>query len=360
MPARRSARHVALVGVLVMVGTPGFIHAQTVPSLEIDRALFMVATKGPDGKWSVREADRVPLRPRDACYGWRLHFSNTTLGKLTWRAEFRLPANPGKDPTLLVSKKNEQPEHGWVGDTWCVTRGDPAGEHVIRVYVQDSLTKVFTFVVVAPEDLTSQDTVRGGGVAEVPLVDPLGKLGDFSTQRASLDDELAATYPKPPNGLDVDTTNSAVLLVDFDLKGPLGQSRVKGAALVRDGNGLIRAAPIKGDLVMFHSLQPGTYSLQFVKVDVYMGGDLQPRQTLALQRPPSIEINVTVGRGGIHYLGTVVLKGKVGLFGLKAPEFQLTPDARRELAAWSEFRKKYSDSPWTVLVDRRILALRSQ
>src|SRR5256885_3578459 len=32
----------------------------------IDRALFMVATKGPDGKWAVRETDRVPLRPRDA------------------------------------------------------------------------------------------------------------------------------------------------------------------------------------------------------------------------------------------------------------------------------------------------------
>jgi hypothetical protein len=44
---------------------------------------------------------------------------------------------------------------------------------------------------------------------------------------------------------------------------------------------------------------------------------------------------------------------------LKAPEFQLTYDARRELAAWSAFRKKYSDSPWTVLADRRITALRA-
>jgi len=347
--------HVALLSVLVIVGAPDFIHAQNGPRLEIDRALFMVATKGPDGKWSVRETDRVPLRPRDACYGWRLHFSKNTGDEVSWRSEFALPGGPGKEPALLVTNKREKPQGGWIGGTWCVTKGDPVGEHVVKVYVHDSLARAFPFTVMAAGDLGAPEPASG---AEVP-VDPLGVLGDFSTQQASLDDELAATYPKPPNGLDVDTTNSAVLLIDFDLKGPLRQSRVKGAALVTDSNGLIRAAPIKDDLVMFHALEPGTYSLRFIRVDIYMGGDLQPRETIALQKPPSIEINVTVARGGIHYVGTVVLKGKVGLVGLKAPEFQLTYDAPRELAAWSAFRKKYSDSPWTVLADRRILALRS-
>jgi hypothetical protein len=346
---------VALLAALAVVASPHVSRAQNSPSPDIDRALFMVATKGPDGKWSVREADRVPLRPRDACYGWRLHFSNNTGDEVSWRADFTLPGKPGNNPTLIVTKKKEKTTGGWIGDSWCVINGDPVGEHVVRVYVHDSLARAFPFVVVAPGDLGAPEPANG----DAP-VDPLGALGDFSTQRASLDAELAATYPKPPNGLDVDTTNSAVLLIDFDLTGPLGQSRVKGAALVTESDRLIRAAPIKGDLVMFQSLEPGTYSLRFIKVDIYMGGDLQPRETLALQKPPSIEISVTVARGGIHYVGTVVLKGKVGLFGLKAPEFQLSPDAQRELAAWSAFRKKYSNSPWTVLADRRILALRSQ
>lgn len=355
MPTRRSSGHVALVAAIALVVSPGFIHGQNVA---IDRALFLVSTKGPDGKWTVRETDRVPLRPRDACYAWRLHVSNA-LGELAWRAEFTLPGQPGTDPTLLVTKRSEKPQDGWVGDSWCVTKGDPVGEHVIRVYVQDSLARAFTFFVVAPEDLVGQDPARGGVVHEGPSVDPLGMLGDFSTQRPSLEEELWATYPKPPNRLDMDPAMSSVLLMDIDLKGALGQSRVKGAALVTGGNELIRAAPMKGDLVMFQPPEPGTYSLRFIKVDVYMGGDLQPRETLVLQKPASLEINVTVVRGAIHYVGTVVVKGKVGVFGSKPPEFQLTYDAKRELEAWSAFKKKYEGSPWTALADRRILALRS-
>src|SRR5207245_5271068 len=66
MPARRSSSRVALFAALAVVGSPSFSRGQNAASLEIDRALFMVATKGPDGKWAVRETDRVPLRPRDA------------------------------------------------------------------------------------------------------------------------------------------------------------------------------------------------------------------------------------------------------------------------------------------------------
>jgi hypothetical protein len=81
---------VALLAALAVVASPNFSRAQNSPSLEIDRALFMVATKGPDGKWSVRETDRVPLRPTDACYGWRLHFSKNTGDEVSWRSEFAL------------------------------------------------------------------------------------------------------------------------------------------------------------------------------------------------------------------------------------------------------------------------------
>src|SRR5881628_857245 len=103
MPTRRSSSRVALFATLAVVGSPNVSRGQSAASPEIDRALFMVATKGPDGRWAVRETDRVPLRPRDACYGWRLRFSNNAPGEVAWRAEFTLPAQPGKD-SLLVTK----------------------------------------------------------------------------------------------------------------------------------------------------------------------------------------------------------------------------------------------------------------
>ncbi len=351
MPARRSSSRVALLAVLVVVAFPRFSRGQGAASLEIDRALFMVATKGPDGKWAVRETDRVPLRPRDACYGWRLHFSNNPPGEVAWKAEFTLPAQPGKNSTPLLTEKTEKPLGGWIGDGWCVTKEDPVGEHVIKVYVRDSLAKAFTFHVVAPQDLVGQESAGGVGV---PPVDPLDQLGDFSTRRASLEAELEAKYPKPPKGLDIDPTKAAVLLLDVDLKGALG--KVDGAALVAldRGAGPIRAGSMKGDLVMFHTLEPGNYALRFIRVENY-----NPSQLLALEKPPYIEINVTVPASGIVYLGTVVVSKKLRLGGSKPPEFQLTYDKGRELQAWSAFKEKYVDSPWAALAEKRIVALRS-
>ena len=356
---RRGPTGPMLFVLLAIVGAPRFVHGQETARFDIDRALFIVATKGLHGKWTARETDRVPLRPRDACYGWRLHVSGNPLSELAWRAEFTLPAIPGKDPTLLVTRKRERPQNGWIGHTWCVTKGDPAGEHVIRVYVQDSLARAFTFFVVSQEGVAARDPAAAPAEHGAPVVDPLSQLGDFSAQRASLEDELEATYPKPPKRLDTDPTTFAVLLLDLDLKGTFSNSEVNGAAVVADSGGPIRAAPLNGDVVMFHSLPPGTYSLRFIRVDVYKGGDLRPRETVALRTPPSFEIRVTVAQGGVHYLGTVVVKGKANVLGDKPPEYEVVYDASREISAWSAFRKKYADTPWAALAEGRILALRS-
>ena len=342
-----------------MIVSPGLLHGQDIAGLEIDRAFFIVATKGPEGKWTARETDRVPLRPQDACYGWRLHFSWNSPSELAWRDEFTLPAIPGKDPTLLVTRRREKPQNGWIGNTWCVTRGDPAGEHVIKVFVQDSLARAFTFFVVSQEGVAGRDPAAAAAGHDAQVVDPLSQLGDFTAQRASLEDELEANYPKPPKRLDTDPTTSAVLLLDIDLTGTFGNSEVNGAAVVADSSGPIRAAPLDGDVVMFHNLPPGSYSLRFIRVDVYKAGDLRPRKTVALHTPPSVEIRVTVAQGGVHYLGSVVVKGKANILGDKPPEYQLTYDAKRETAAWSAFRKKYAATPWAALADGRILALRS-
>ena len=338
---------VALLAVLSLVGFPGFIHAQNGPRAEIDRALFMVATKDRDGKWNVRETDRVPLRPREACYGWRLHFSNNSADEVAWRTEFALPGGPGKEPSLLRTTKREKPLGGWIGGSWCVTAGDPVGDHVIRVYVANSLARTFPFVVVAPADLGVEQPANG---AEAP-VDPLSMLGDFEGQRAALESELHASYPKPPNGLDTDPAAFSVLLVDIDLKGALGG--LDGAALVRRGGGPIRAAALKGSVVMFHALEPGTYSLRFVRVENY-----NPNEMLVVEKPPYLEINVTVA-SGISYLGTIVVSRKAKLTGFKPAEFQVTYDRGRELQAWRAFKQKYGTGAWAALADQRIAALGS-
>ncbi len=338
---------VALLAVLSLVGSPGFIHAQNGPRPEIDRALFMVATKGHDGTWSVRETDRVPLRPRESCYGWRLHFSNNTADEVAWRTEFALPGGLGKEPTLLRTTKREEPLGGWIGGTWCVTAGDPVGEHVVRVYVGDSLGRTFPFVVVVPADIGVEQPANG---AEAP-VDPLSMLGDFTALRDALESEFHASYPKPPSGLDTDPTTSSVLLVDIDLNGALGG--LDGAALVRRGGGLIRAAALKGGVVMFHALEPGIYSLRFVRVENY-----NPNELFVAERPPYLEINVTVANG-ISYLGTIVVSRKAKLTGFKPPEVQVTYDRGRELQAWRAFKQKYGTSAWAALADQRIAALGS-
>ena len=171
------------------------------------------------------------------------------------------------------------------------------------------------------------------------------------------EDELHADYPKPPRALADDPATSAVLLVDVDLKGAFGQSRVNGVALVMDDS-LIRAAPLKGDLVAFHALQSGTYSVRFLRVDVYMGGDLEPRETLVLATPPTVDLRVTVNQG-VHYLGVVSVKGRRKLTGWNTPEYQLAYDASKEMKAWSAFKDAYADGPWATLADQRIAALRS-
>lgn len=293
----------------------------------------------------MRETDRVPLRPREACYAWRLHFKNA-VGDVAWRGEFTLPAKPGAAPTLLETKKSEKPLGGWIGDSWCVTRGDPVGDHMIKVYIRDSLARTFTFAVVAPDD--ASEPARGDAAA----VDPLGTLRDFSVQRESLEAEFRATYPKPPQGLDADTANLAVLLLDLDLKGNIGW--VEGAALTRGNAGEpIRAAEMKGSVVLFHALDTGTYSLRFIKVQQYN------RDNLVLEKPPFAEINVTVPRGGIYYLGTVAVIRKRGLTGFKAPEFEVLHDPKRELQAWLAFAERYVGTPWAALAERRTRALQS-
>lgn len=175
--------------------------------------------------------------------------------------------------------------------------------------------------------------------------------GDESKSSASLGDELHAKYPKPPKTLEADPAAGTVLLVDFDLKGVLAMNAVDGAAMATDVDGSepIRASALKHRQVMFHTLEPGTYSLKVLRVENY-------NSTIVLQRPEDLDINVTVAKGDITFLGTVVVK----LAGTKPPVWQLVHDTKRELEAWKGFKEKYADSPWAALAEKRIQQIQSQ
>lgn len=179
---------------------------------------------------------------------------------------------------------------------------------------------------------------------------PAARADDRYSEREVVEDELAAKYPRPPKTLDTDPAVSSVLLVDFHLEGIIRVNGIDGAALVkRDGEGgPIRAAVLKGRLVMFHTLEPGTYSLEFVKLS-------NSNVKLVLQVPSDVEIDVTVARGQVAYLPVVLTKR----FGPDAPDFRVAHDVHREIEAWSAFKKKYADSPWTAVADKRIESLAS-
>ena len=181
----------------------------------------------------------------------------------------------------------------------------------------------------------------------IPSTDQESKL---FAQGGSAHDELTVTYPRVPKRLDSDPGVASVLLVDIDLKGVLRLNALEGAAFVAVGSGkLSRASTMKGDVVMFHDLPAGSYSLRFVR----MGNG---NATVIVEKATSPDILVTVAPGVLSYLGTVVVTKKVGF---KPPDIQLTYDANRELEAWLAFQKKYGDSPWSRLAETQIQALRS-
>ena len=179
---------------------------------------------------------------------------------------------------------------------------------------------------------------------------PAARADDRSAEREGLEDELKVKYPKPPKTLDTDPAVSSVLLVDFDLEGIIRVNGIDGAALLKPngGGGPFRAGVLKGRLVMFHTLEPGTYALEFVRLSNY-------NANLVLQVPSDDEIEVTVERGQVAYLPVVLTKR----FGPDAPAFRVAHDAHREIEAWSAFKKKYADSPWAALADKRIGSLAS-
>jgi len=111
---------------------------------------------------SVTESARVPLRPITACYRWRIDVSPQDR-TIAVREVFRLPqAAPewgiqqspereftavSQDRVSAVTEFQAPLSEGSFGHGWCVAQGDPAGTHVMRIYVGDRLIHSFEFQV---------------------------------------------------------------------------------------------------------------------------------------------------------------------------------------------------------------------
>jgi hypothetical protein len=117
--------------------------------------------KGDDGAVQFKPTDKVPLVAEQA-YGWRLRF-RTKRETVALREEFQMPVAPKKwensgagefkispDGRTGTTEADAVLEDGAIMNAWAVAAGDPAGAHVIRLYIEGKLVRTFKFDVVAP------------------------------------------------------------------------------------------------------------------------------------------------------------------------------------------------------------------
>ena len=105
-------------------------------------------------------------------FGWRLRV-RTEKDSVKLKVVLTLPAPPkiwahqgeiiegnaSRDGTMTISADRRtsttESEHpvvdGWVLDGWSSAEGDPVGDHVVRIYANEKLVRVFRFQVVAPK-----------------------------------------------------------------------------------------------------------------------------------------------------------------------------------------------------------------
>jgi hypothetical protein len=104
----------------------------------------------------------VPLIENQS-YGWGLRV-DTKRSPLSVREELELPAAPktwgpdvpgrtiSEDGKTSSSTRSLTPDEGYLGYAWNVEIGDPEGNHVIRVFINDKFAAEFKFMVIRTGD----------------------------------------------------------------------------------------------------------------------------------------------------------------------------------------------------------------
>jgi hypothetical protein len=103
--------------------------------------------------------DRVPLI-EGQFYGWVIKVG-PQFAKVKWKEVFELPQAPqswgpeetsgglviSRDRKVSVTEEEVFVEDGYIANYWNVVAGDPPGDYVMRVYVNDHLVETFRFKV---------------------------------------------------------------------------------------------------------------------------------------------------------------------------------------------------------------------
>jgi hypothetical protein len=116
---------------------------------------FEVVVTDAAGEQTAEATTIVPLR-NGACYSWWLRFDKTK-GDIDVTETLMLPYAPAtwgtqenttisEDRRTAVSTYSLTPTDGWIGHEWCAAKGDPVGEHLIEVRIDDELVGSFPFV----------------------------------------------------------------------------------------------------------------------------------------------------------------------------------------------------------------------
>ena len=120
---------------------------------------FGIIEINPDGEEEFVVTDRVPL-VEGQFYGWVIKVK-PGYTKVKWKEVFELPEAPqtwsvdetsgdvviSGDRKVSVTEGEVFVQDGYIGNYWSVVPGDPPGEYIMRVYVNDHLVETFRFKV---------------------------------------------------------------------------------------------------------------------------------------------------------------------------------------------------------------------
>ena len=119
--------------------------------------IFGIIVENQEGERGLEVTNTVPLIEGQS-YGWVIWLPED-LVRVKWKEVFELPAEPDKwgeagdieisqDRKISTKEKEVVVKNGTIQNFWKVLAGDPVGDYVIRVYVNDRLLDIFQFKVV--------------------------------------------------------------------------------------------------------------------------------------------------------------------------------------------------------------------
>jgi len=125
----------------------------------LENSYFGIIETDHDGAEDFVITDLVPLIEGQS-YGWIIKLS-PGLTTVKWKEVFELPEVPetwgvgeehgeheiSQDRKVSVTEKEVFVQDGYIENFWSVATGDPPGEYIIRIYIENHLAKTFRFKV---------------------------------------------------------------------------------------------------------------------------------------------------------------------------------------------------------------------